>query len=79
MVNKTSTLASSISKPKKINHLHYNIKKDNEQHQFDPLHVPHNIFESTYMYLLTCVDDAFRCKISRARETKDCICVVSNI
>ena len=54
MVNKTSTLASSISKPKKINHPHYNIKKHNEQHQFDRLHVPHNIFENIHVSINTC-------------------------
>ena len=38
-----------ISTPKEISHPHYDVTKSNEQHQFDLLHVPHNIFEgSTY-------------------------------
>ena len=78
MVNKTSTLASSISKPKKINHPHYNMKNTMSSINLTRFMCP-IISSKTYMYLLTCVDDAFRCKISRARETKDCICVLRNI
>ena len=79
MVNKTNTLASYISPPKKINHLHYNVTIPNEQHQFDLLHVPCNIFEeNTYKYILTGADVTSRYKVVRALETKDCIRVGRN-
>ena len=47
--------------PKKINHRHYDVRKPNEQHQFDLVHMPHNFFEgSMYMYLLTGVDEILK-------------------
>ena len=43
-----------IPPPKEINHPHYDITKPNEQHQFDILYMPHNLFEgNTYKYILT--------------------------
>ena len=46
-----------ILPPKEINHPHYDVTKPNEQHQFDLLYVPHNVFEgNTYKYILTGVD-----------------------
>ena len=32
-----------IPPPKEIHHLHYDVTKPNEQHQFDLLYVPHNV------------------------------------
>ena len=46
-----------ISPPKEVNHPHYNVTKPNEQHQFDLLYMPHNLFEgNTYKYILTGID-----------------------
>ena len=48
-----------IPPPKEINHLHYDVTKPNEQHQFDILYMPHNVFEgNTYKYILTGIDVA---------------------
>ena len=45
--------------------------KPNEQHQFDLLYMPHNVFEgNTYKYILTGIDVASRYKVSRALRTK---------
>ena len=45
--------------------------KTNEQHHFDLLYVPHNVFEgNTYKYILTGVDVASRYKVTRALRTK---------
>ena len=45
--------------------------KTNEQHQFDLLYMPHNVFErNTYKYILTGVDVASRYKVTRALRTK---------
>ena len=45
--------------------------KPNEQHQFDLLYMPHNLFEeNTYKYILTGVDVASRYKVARAVRTK---------
>ena len=39
-----------IPPPKEINHPHYDVTKPNEQHQFDLLYMPHNLFEgNTYI------------------------------
>ena len=44
-----------------INHPHYDVKKPNEQHQFDFLYTPHNPFEeNTHKYILTGIDVASR-------------------
>ena len=45
--------------------------KSNEQHQFDLLYMPHNVFEgSTYKYILTGIDVASRYKVARPLRTK---------
>ena len=48
-----------IPPPKEIHHPHYDVTKPNEQHQFDLLYMPHNVFEgNTYKYILTSIDVA---------------------
>ena len=60
-----------IPPPKEIHHPHYYVTKPNEQHQFDLLYMPHNVFEgNTYKYILTGIDVASRYKVSRALRTK---------
>ena len=60
-----------IPPPKEINHPHYDMTNPNEQHQFDLLYVPHNIFEgNTYKYMLTGIDVASRYKVVRLLRTK---------
>ena len=57
--------------PKEINHPHYDVTKPNEQHQFDLLYRPHNLFEgNTYKYILTGTDVASRYKVARPLRTK---------
>ena len=34
-----------IPPPKEIHHPHYDVTRPNEQHQFDLLYMPHNLFE----------------------------------
>ena len=59
-----------IPPPEKIHH-HYDVRKPNEQHQFDLLYMPHNRFEgNTYKYILTSIDVASRYKITRPLMTK---------
>ena len=44
--------------------------KPNEQHQFDLLYLPHNVFEAnTYKFLLTGLDVASRFKVARPLKT----------
>ena len=53
-----------VPPPKEINNPHYNVIKSNEQHQFDFLYMPHNLFEgNTYKYILTGIDVASRYKV----------------
>ena len=60
-----------IPPPKEINHPHYDVTKPNEQHQFDLLYMPHNVFEgSTYRYILMGVDVASRYKVAWPLRTK---------
>ena len=60
-----------ISPPKEINHPHYDVTKPNEQHQFDLLYMPHNLFErNTYKYILTGIDIASRYKVASPLRTK---------
>ena len=60
-----------IPPPKEIHHLHYDVTKPNEQHQFDLLYMPHNLFEgNTYKYILTGIDVASRYKVARTLRTK---------
>ena len=43
-----------IPPSKEIHHPYYDITKPNEQHQFDLVHMPHDVFEGkTYKYLLS--------------------------
>ena len=47
------------------------MRKHNEQHQFDLLYMPHNVFEgNTYKYILTGIDVATRYKVARLLRTK---------
>ena len=47
------------------------MKKPNEQHQFDTLYMPHNIFEgNAYKYILTGIDVTSRYKVARPLKTK---------
>ena len=60
-----------IPPPKEIHHPHYDVTKPNEQHQFDLLYMPHNLFEgNTYKYILTGIDVASRYKVARPLMTK---------
>ena len=61
-----------IPPPKEINHPHYDVTKPNEQHQFDLLYMPQNLFEgNTYKYILTGVHVvASRHKVARTLRTK---------
>ena len=60
-----------ISPPKEIYHFHYDVAKPNEQHQFDLLYMPHNLFEGKrYEYILTGIDVTSRYKVSRPLRTK---------
>ena len=71
-----------IPPPKEIHHPHYDVTKPNEQHQFDLLYMPHNLFEgNTYKYILIGIDVASRYKVVRPLRTKksSCICVRSNL
>ena len=60
-----------IPPPREINHPHYDVTEPNEQHQFDILYMPHNLFEgNTYKYILTGIDVASRYKVARPFKTK---------
>ena len=60
-----------IPPAKKIYHPHYDVRKTNEQHQFDSVHMPHDAFEgNTYKYLLSGVDVASRYKVAKPLTTK---------
>ena len=61
-----------IPPPKEINNPHYDVKYPNEQHQFDLLYIPHNVFEgNTYKYILTGINVASRYKVARPLELKN--------
>ena len=61
----------NIPPPKEIYHPHYDVTKPNEQHQFDLLYMPHNLFEgNTYKYILTAIDVTSRHKVARPLRTK---------
>ena len=54
-----------IPPPKDIHHPHYDVTKTNEQHQFELLYMPHNLFEgNTDKYILTGIDVASRYKVA---------------
>ena len=60
-----------IPPPKEIHHPHYDVTKPNEQHQFELLYMPHNLFEgNTDKYILTGIDVASRYKVARHLRTK---------
>ena len=60
-----------IPPPKEMHHPHYDVTKPNEQHQFDLLYMPHNLFEGNmYKYILTDTDVASRYKVARSLTTK---------
>ena len=60
-----------IPVPKEIHHPHYDVTKSNEQHQFDLLYMPHNVFEgNTYKYILTGIDVVSIYKFARPLRTK---------
>ena len=60
-----------IPPPKEIHHPHYDVAKPNEQHQFDLLYMPHNLFEGkSYKYILTGIDVGSRYKVDRPLKTK---------
>ena len=60
-----------IAPPQEIYHPHSDVTKPNEQHQFDLLYMPHNVFEgNTYKYILTGVDVPSRFKVGRPVRTK---------
>ena len=60
-----------IPVPKEIYHPHYDVTKPNEQHQFDLLYMPHNVFEgNTYKYILTGINVASRYKVARPLRPK---------
>ena len=60
-----------IPPPKEINHPHYDVTKPNEQHQFDLVHMPHNVFkENTYKYLLSGIDVALRYRVAKLFTAK---------
>ena len=60
-----------IPRPKEIHHPHYDVRNPNEQHQFDLLYMPHNLFKGkTYNYVLTGIDVASRYKVARLLRTK---------
>ena len=63
-----------IPPPKEINQPHYDVTKPNEQHQFDLLYMPHNLFErNTYKYISTGINVASRYKVTRPLRTKKSI------
>ena len=69
-----------IPPPKDIHHPHYDVTKPNEQHQFDLVHMPHNVFEgNTYKHILSGIDVASRCKVAKPLTTKKSSEVGSNL
>ena len=54
-----------------IDHPHYDVTKPNEQHRFNLLYMPLNVFEgNTYKYILTGGDVASRYKVARPLRPK---------
>ena len=63
--------------PREIHNPHYDATKPNEQHQFDLVHMPHNVFEgNTYRHLLAGIDVASRYGVAKPFTTKKSIEVV---
>ena len=67
MVSQASTLASPHTTSKR--NKSYDVTESNEQHQFDILYIPHNLFEGN-AYILTGIDVASRYKVGRPLKTK---------
>ena len=60
-----------IPPPQKIDHPHYDVTKPNEQHQFDLVYMPFDVFEgNAYRYLLTSIAVASRYKVAKPLTTK---------
>ena len=54
-----------------VNYSHYDVTKPYEQHQFDLLYVPNNVFKGNInKYILTGVDVVSRYKVATALKTK---------
>ena len=72
-----------IPPPKEMHHPHYDVTKPNEQHQFDLLYMPHNLFEGNmYKYILTGFDFTWRHKVTRplrTKKTSEVACARSNL
>ena len=59
---------------KEIKHPCYIVKKRHEQHQFDLLYIPHNVFEgNTSKYISKETDIASRHKAVRALRSKETV------
>ena len=64
-------MASSRTTPKRNAPSLLNVTEPNEQHQFDILYMPHNLFEgNTYKYISIGIDVASRYKVTRPIRTK---------
>ena len=71
MVSEETLWQVYIPPPNEINHPQYDVTKSKEQHPFDLLYMPHNVFEgNTYKYILTDVDVASTYEVARALSTK---------
>ena len=63
---KQSLWKVNIPPPKEIHHSHFDVTKSSEQHQFDLLYMPHNLFEENmYKYILKAIVVASRYKVTR--------------
>ena len=63
-----------IPPPKVKDHPHYDVTKPNEQHQFDILYMPRNVFEgNAYKYILTGTDVASIYKFTRPLNPKTAV------
>ena len=70
--------------PKEIHHPHHDVTKPNEQHQFDLVHMPHDMSEgNTYKHLLTGIDLASRYKVGQVpygqKIKRGCVSLGSNL
>ena len=71
MLAKQALWQAHIPPQKEINHLHYDLTRPNEQHQFDILYMPHNLFGgNTYKHILTDINVVSRYKVARPLKTK---------
>ena len=70
--------------PKEIHHPPYDVTKPNEQHQFDLVHMSHDVSEgNTYKHLFTGIDLASRYKVGQVPYgqiiKRGCIALGSNL